>query len=120
MNEAEASRSVTPKFSISSLLILTALIAVGTAVGLAYRQNRSMVQQRDELKSLSSRLQVHDDDELASSEMPRVADDFYSWNVHVPSGPAYELRLGIGAVSRNGIPATVSRVQIPAGNMYVP
>jgi len=102
-----------------SLLTLTALIAVGTAASLAYQKNRSMVQQRDELLSLSSRLQLDNKDELASSEMPRVADDFYSWNVHIPNGQVYELRLGMGAVSENGIPPTVGGVRIPAGRHRV-
>lgn len=119
MNEAVSCRSVTRKFSILNLLTLTALIALGTAIGLAYRKNRSMVQQHDELRSLSSRLQVDNDDELASSEMPRVADDFYSWNVHVPNGQAYELRLGMGEVFENGIPPIVSGVRIPAGRHRV-
>ncbi len=119
MNETESHRSVTLRFSLRNLLTLTALIAVGTAVSLAFRKNRSMLQQRDELLSLSSRLQVDNEDELASSEMPRVADDFHSWNVHVPNGQDYELRLGMGAVSENGIPPIVGGVRIPAGRHRV-
>lgn len=119
MNETESHRSVTLKFSLWNLLTLTTLIAVGTAVSLAYRKNRSMLQQRDELLSLSSRLQVDNEDELASSEMPMVADDFHSWNVHVPNGQDYELRLGMGAVSENGIPPIVGGVRIPAGRHRV-
>ena len=119
MNEAESRRSVTLRFSLLNLLTLTALIAVGMAVSLAYRKKRSMIQQRDELLSLSSRLQIDNQDELASSEMPRVADDFHSWNVHVPDGQAYELRLGVGEVSENGVPPIVRGVRIPAGRHRV-
>lgn len=119
MNKVDSRRSVIPKFSILNLMTFTALIAMGTAVGLAYQLNRSMVQQRDALQSLSSRLQVNNDAELASSELPRVADDFYSWNVHVPSGQDYEVRLGMGAVFENGIPPIASRVRIPAGRHRV-
>ncbi|MCA9123993.1 MAG: hypothetical protein KDB11_27630, partial [Planctomycetales bacterium] len=115
MTEADSRPSVRPRFSLSSLLTLTTLIAIGTAVGLAYRKNRSMVQQRDTLLSLSSRLQVDSTDELALAEMPKVANDFQSWNVHVPTEQDHELRLGIGEVSENGIPPVVSSVPISAG-----
>jgi hypothetical protein len=119
MNDDQSQRSLTPQFSLLSLLALTAVIAIGTAVGSAYRKNRSLVQQRDELLSLSSRLQVDNPDELASSEIPRVADDFYSWNIHVPNGQEYELRLGAGDISEYGIPPIVSSVRIPAGRHRV-
>jgi hypothetical protein len=108
-----------PKFSISSLLTITTVIAFGIAIGVAYRQKQSMVQQRDELRSLSSRLQVVNEDQLTSAEMPRVADDFHSWNVHVPDGQAYELRLGIGEVSEYGIPPVAGSVPISAGQHRV-
>ncbi len=119
MSESEPLRSVKPTFSLLNLLTFTALIALGTAVGLAYHKNRSMYQQRDELVSLSSRLQIANEDELASAEMPRVADDFHAWHVHVPAGQDYELRLGIGAVSEQGIPPIVGGVRIPEGRHRV-
>ncbi len=108
-----------PRFSLLNLLALTALIAIGTAVGLAYQKNRSMVQQREELLSLSSRLRVDNADELALSKMPRVANDFQSWNVHVPSGQEYDVRLGMGAVSEKGIPPILGSARIPAGRHRV-
>ncbi len=119
MSESTPRQSFIPKVSLWNLLTLTALFAIGTAVVLAYRKNRSLLQQRDGLLSLTSRLQVHNDDELVSAEMPRVADDFHSWNVHVPSGKEYELRLGIGAVSKKGIPPILCAVPIAAGRHRV-
>ena len=47
MSEPESRRSATRTFSLRHLLILTALIAIGTAVGSAYHQNRSMNQNGD-------------------------------------------------------------------------
>lgn len=119
MSELEPRRSAKRTFSLLNLLTLTALIALGTAVGLAYRKNRAMYQQRDELLSLSSQLQVASENELASAAMPTVADDFHSWQVHVPDGRDYELRLGIGAVSEKGIPPIVGSVRLPAGRHRV-
>jgi len=104
-----------PQFSMGTMLALTALIAMGMALGLAYQKNRAMTQQRTELLSLSSRLQVDNVDELASSTLPKVANDFHSWEVHVPGGREYELRLGIGELSENGIPPIADAVTIPAG-----
>ncbi|MCB9926974.1 MAG: hypothetical protein H6822_32850 [Planctomycetaceae bacterium] len=119
MSDAKSRRSVRLRFSLLNLLTLTALIAVGTAINLAYRKNHLMVRQRDDLLSLSSQLKIDNKDELASSEMPSVASDFHSWNVHVPNGQAYELRLGMGAVSENGIPPIVGGVRISAGRHRV-
>lgn len=119
MSEIKPSRSVMPKFSLLNLLTLTALIAIGTAIGVAYRKNRVLSQQRDELRSFSSRLRIVSEDELASAAMPRVADDFDSWHVHVPDGRDYELRLGIGAISEKGIPPLVGSVPVPAGRHRV-
>lgn len=119
MNEPTAIRSNKPRFSLLNLLALTALIAIGTAIALAYFKNRSMVQERDALLSLSSRLQIDNVDELAMSGAPKVADDFNSWNVHVPTGKDHELRLGLGEVSEDSIPPVWEAVQIPAGQHRV-
>ena len=119
MSEIDSHRSTSPTFSLLTLLALTAFIAIGTAVGLATYKNRVLLQQRDELLALSSRLQIANHDELASVELPRVADDFHSWRVHVPDGEGYELRLGIGPISENGIPPVVGSVPISAGRHRV-
>ena len=115
MTDTSSQRSRMPQFSMWNLLALTALIAMGMALGLAYQKNHAMSLERDGLLSLSSRLQVDSTDELASSELPKVASDFHSWNVHVPDGKEYELRLGIGDLSENGIPPIASAVKITAG-----
>lgn len=119
MNEEPAPRSRAARFSLLNLLALTALVAVGTAVVSAYLHHREIKQQRDDLLSLSSQLQVEAADELASAEMPRVAADFRSWNVHVPLGQSYELRLGTGEFSENGIPPIVDGVSLSAGRHRV-
>ncbi len=119
MSEVEPRRSARSIFSLRHLLIFTALVAVGIALGLAYRKNRSLTQQRNDLLSLSSRLKINNENELASAAMPRVANDFNSWQVHVPEGQDYELRLGMGAVSEKGIPSIVGSVPLEAGQHRV-
>lgn len=119
MNEATAQPSGKAKFSLGNLLILISLIAVGTAVALGYRDHRALLQHREQLLALSSRLEVRDEKKLASVELPRFANDFHSWKVHVPTGQIYELRLGLGEISENGIPEIVGRVPLPAGQHRV-
>lgn len=119
MTDDRSRKSRMPQFSMGNLLAFTALIAMGMALGLAYYKNRDMTQQRVDLLALSSRLTVENTDELASSELPNVASDFQSWNVHVPGGKGYELRLGIGDLSENGIPPIASAVKITAGKHRV-
>ncbi|MCA9260736.1 MAG: hypothetical protein KDA61_16095 [Planctomycetales bacterium] len=108
-----------PRFSLFNLLVLTALIAVGAALGTAYQRNRSLKLKRDELQAISSRLQVDDPDVLTSAETPQIADDFSTWHVHVPDGRDYELRLGLGSVSANGIPQNATGVKIAPGRHRV-
>ncbi|TWT84674.1 hypothetical protein CA13_61540 [Planctomycetes bacterium CA13] len=107
------------KFSLRHLLTLTALAALFIAVAIAYRKNESLNQSRAALLSLSSRLDVTDEDKLTHVALPKVANDFQTWDVHVPPGPALELRLGIGDVSEAGIPSQVERVGLPAGRHRV-
>lgn len=119
MSEIEPRRSAGTKLSLRHLLAFTAFAAVGLAVGLAYRKNSELIQQRDQLLSLSSRLRIENYDELASSAMPPVAEDFETWKVHVPEGQEYELRLGVGAITETGIPSIAGKVRLAAGQHRV-
>lgn len=119
MNEVQPTRSARSRFTLLQLLTLTALVALGIAVSLSLKTNRSLTQQRDELSVLSGRLIVSDEAELAYATMPRIAYDFTSWQVHIPTGPAYELRFGIGEVSQRAIPPIVGKVSMPAGQHRV-
>lgn len=119
MSEPKSRRSSRMKFSLQHLIVLTTLIAVGIAVGLAHRRNRALHQHREQLLSISSRLIIADEDVLTLTAMPRVADGFYSWQVHVPGSQDYELRLGMGDVSERGNPPIVGSVRITAGQHRV-
>jgi hypothetical protein len=119
MSDVKSPRTSGSKFSLRQLLTFTALIALGIAVGSAYQKNQWLTQQRDLLLSLSSRLQVSNADGLASEEQPELVDDFQSWQVHVPEGREYELRLGIGDLTADGIPPIVGSVHLPSGQHRV-
>ncbi len=107
------------KFSLLHLLALTALIAISTAIMVASHKHRDLVQYRDDLRSLSSRLHDVGTNKLYAAEMTRVADSFHSWHVSVPQGQEFELRLGIGEVSQSVLPPVVGTVPIPAGQHRV-
>ena len=119
MSEVKSREAGAAKFSLGDLLIFTALIAFGVAVGLAYQRNRSLTRQRAQLLAISSRLQIKTAPELASTAMPNIANNFHSWHVHVPEDQEYELRLGIGEVSEKGIPPVVGSARIAAGQHRV-
>lgn len=107
------------KFSLIHLIVLTALIAMGIAVGVARKRNYVLRQERKQLLSISSRLIIDNEDKLTSASMPRVADDFYSWQVHIPGVQDYELRLGMGNISERGVPPIVGRVKVSSGQHRV-
>ena len=60
----------------------------------AYRNHETLNQTRAALLSLSSRLDVIDEDELAYVALPGVANDFETWEVHVL--PRTGVRVAIG------------------------
>ncbi len=119
MSEGEPRRATRSKFSILHLLTFTALIAVAIALALSIRKNRELIQQQAALRTLSTRLQIDSEDELASSAMPNIASRFQSWQVYVPESQAYELKLGLGAMSYASIPPVLAKVQVPAGKHRV-
>ncbi len=115
MSKAKPARTAIFVFSLRQLLTLTALIAVTVAFVLAYLRNYSLSQQQQELLSLSGHLPASANDKLAESSLPRVADDFYSWQVNVPVGNEYVLRLGIGPLSDQSVPPIVGSAPLSAG-----
>ena len=92
---------------------------MGVATILAYQQNRALRQERDQLATLSSQQRFTNQDALASTPLPQVVEDFSSWNVYVPEGQDFELRLGIGAISEDRIPPIVGSVKLLAGRHRV-
>ncbi len=119
MSDLKTARRAQIVFSLRHLLAWTALIAVGFAFTLAYRKNDQLNKQRDELISLSSKLRVTDQEKLASAELPRVADDFTSWQVYIPKGDSYQLRLGIGSFSDDGVPPVDGNIVLTPGQHRV-
>ena len=100
-------------------MTLTALTALCIAIAIAHRRNQSLNQMRAELLAMSGRLQITDEDQLTQVALPKVAYGFQTWDLHVPKGPAFELRLGVGEVSESGIPAEFDRVSLSAGRHRV-
>ena len=116
MTEREIRPFSRPKFTLMSLLTLTAMVALGTACSLAYRKNRSMIEERDQLRPLSrqARLDMIDEDDWFSVELPRVAHQFRSWNVFVPSGASGGAAIGNwGDTTNRGAPNRWSHAHAP-------
>lgn len=107
------------RFSLRHLLTLTALIAVGLAIGIALRKNQSLRNAREDLSALSSRINAKDRDQVTVVAMPQIASGFYSWNIHIPKSTEYELRLGVGTVSADGVPPVVGKLSIASGEHRV-
>jgi hypothetical protein len=106
-------------FSIKHLLLLTAMIAVGVAIGRAYQENGFLKQKRDELLGAAGRLQVNNSDEVVAAEQPKVAPDTNSWLVHIPDGRDYKLCLGVGEFYSESVPLPYESVSIPSGQHRV-
>ncbi|AMV35787.1 hypothetical protein VN12_27085 [Pirellula sp. SH-Sr6A] len=107
------------RFSLRHLLTITALMAIGLATYVAYRKNQSLRRAHGDLMALSSQIKTRDATQVTFAAIPQIASSFYSWNTHVPANTEYELRLGIGKVSADGVPPVVGQVSIPAGDHRV-
>ncbi|WP_153556349.1 hypothetical protein [Roseimaritima sediminicola] len=103
------------RFSLWHILALTAIIAVWTAVLLAFETNARLTQRRNDLLALSSRLEIADPDRLQCVAYPPVAKDLKSWEVHVPERKAFELRFCVATVSKAGMPQDFEKIPLTAG-----
>ncbi len=119
MNDSAPRQSRRPKFSLGNLLIVTALIAVGIAVGMAYRKNRDLAHQIEQLKAISVSTQFVNSDKLVATSMANIAPNFQSWQVNVPEGSDYLLQFGIGTVSTNAVPPVADTVKLTSGQHRV-
>lgn len=106
-------------FSLKNLLILTALIAVALAIGLAYKNHLYLMQKRQSLWEASGRLKVSNLDELAVAKQPKITPDADTWLIYVPEGRSYQLNLGIGEFPSDSIPHSYESVSIPSGQHRV-
>lgn len=119
MNNRMVLRAGEIRFSLRHLLTITALIAVGLAINIAFRRNKDLRRVHSDLLVLSSRIKTKDGDQVSFSAIPQIASGFYSWNTYIPENTEYELRLGVGTVSADGIPPVVGRCSVPAGHHRV-
>lgn len=92
------------RFSLWYLVVFTAIVATWTSAFVARQKNLELRPRLDTLVSLSGRLEVVDPNELVHASLPKIADDFEAWDVHVPAGKPQELRLHCGHVSNGGLP----------------
>lgn len=103
------------RFSLGSMLTLTAIIAVWFAAILALRKSTVLEREKAALAALSSQLDVNDLDQVQASAYPRVTDDFASWEVHIPDKESFELRLAFDEVSQAGMPQAFEKVALEPG-----
>ncbi|MFN7842014.1 MAG: hypothetical protein ACK5N9_09865 [Pirellula sp.] len=119
INEIPKQRTSMLTFSLKNLLILTVLIAVALAIGLAYKNHWYIMQKRQSLLEASGRLKVSNLDELAVAKQPKTTPDADTWIIFVPEGRSYNLYLGIGEFPSESIPKSYESVSIPSGQHRV-
>lgn len=95
-------------------LQLTALIAVGISVELAYREKLRLERHKASL-ARSSPLLIDNEEQFGSARLPRIASGFQSWDIHAPAGNAYELYLGVGDVAYDIIATIIDSVPVSSG-----
>lgn len=119
INNDSPKRVVAFTISLRNLLLLTAMMAVGLAIGRAYQVNWFLKQKRDVLLGASGHLRVTNSGELVAAEQPKVAPDTNTWLVHIPEGRDYKLCLGVGEFYYESIPLPYESVSIPSGQHRV-
>jgi hypothetical protein len=97
------------QFSLRTMFALVALIALGAALVVSYRQFQEIRLLREEnarLRGEVGELKIEEgtEDKLQAIAMPTSEDMVWKWHVHVPDRKDIFLTLHVGKIGQSGLP----------------
>jgi len=93
-----------PRFSLASLLLLTAVVGLTFALLVGNIQRRDDDAELSELRNLAGRLTVTDPDLVHAIPVPMAGALKWQWQIYLPPDKDYELVLIAGDIPESGIP----------------
>ena len=100
------------RFSLLTLLLVTAIAALSITVAMLYRELRPLRREVAELRTEVGRLNIDDPSKLHVMLVASDNDLEWKWRIWVPEGARYELRSHGGPVPAQGFPTD-------GGTMYL-
>ena len=94
-----------PKFSLTSLLLLITVIALGCIHIMNHRQTRDMREELEELRDIAGRLKISEPTRAHAIPIPTNASLTWSWQVYIPppsNKRRHRLVLDKGEIQQDG------------------
>lgn len=105
-----------PRWSLATLLLLTAAVAAWTAVWRVHHENRRLRATLDSLLKMARELNVVDPNQFAVVEEIEGWHGEDIWQIHLPAGRRYRVKLATRGVERGGFPAVAkAEAELDAG-----
>ena len=103
------------RFSLASLLLLTAIVALVIALIVAKRTWKAEVAELQTLRDIAGHLTISDPNNVHVIGVPTVGAHHWRWRVYLPETQDYLLHLVTGKVPREGVPANREAPQVRSG-----
>lgn len=102
-------------FSISRLLLLTAVIGCWLAYGVTRQRNASLKTRLQSLQKLSGELAVIDATQVVAIQSPPTWWQDQRWDVYLPESQTFKLRFYCGELESKKIPDPDDEISLPSG-----
>ena len=102
------------QWSLQTLLLLTAAVAVWVACFRLRQQIPRLEQEIDSLKRVARELIVEDEEQIAVVRLPQMWYDEMRWEMYLPEGE-YVMRLATRRIGEQGLPPAVGQTPVSGG-----
>ena len=120
-SEAAKTEKVAPRkrrclwqWSLQTLLLLTAVVAVWVAYFHLRQQIGRLEQEVDSMQQMARELIIEDREQIAVVMLPQMWMDQSRWDIYLPEGK-YVIRLATRQIDQKGLAPPVEQTPIPAG-----
>lgn len=116
--QGENKRRFPLQWSLQTLLLLTAVVAVWIGY-FRYRLDIPRLEQEiDAMRQMASELIIEDPQLVAAVKLPELWMDEQRWDIHLPEGK-YKIRLATREIGKEGLAPAIAEAPIDAGRHQI-